>query len=74
MNTAKLLEIVIKADHDLIDGVQLYLVQQELRNYQRDIVATPLAERFEVACYGKTKAKVIPALIHCRCILNGSFQ
>jgi len=70
MKEAKLLELIKKSDVQLLDGVNLSQVQEELRNFEKDINVMPLAERFQMACYAKSKAKSIGALIHCRGILQ----
>ncbi len=64
-----LLELVKKSDLQLTDGIQLYVVQNELRKFEHDIDGMPLSERFEMACYAKRKADAITALIHCKGII-----
>ncbi len=67
----KMLYTVIKADKAVLAGTRLKDIQVDLRQYEccvdNDSV---LAERFEAACYSRTRDKTMIALIHCTAILR----
>ena len=71
MFNANILLVKVEAsDRALMSGSRLKDIQADLRRYECDIDDLVLAERFEAACYSRTKNNCMVALIHCRCLLR----
>lgn len=69
MTNEKLLKLVNESDQKLLDGEPLYRVQEQLREFEYSVNTMPLAERYQAACYSRTKDRTLVALIHCRGLL-----